>query len=528
MEETVMKKTLFVVAAVALLPFVACQKETLIPQNSAEEIEEIHASPVFTAVIGNTGTKTVFSFMNRKVFWEPTDSITVKDAAGDSAVYKVSNMNPDGSAEFTIREGETPLGEGPYRATYGTEPSKKQIWKAPTIIGNMPVFPVQPYMEAPETESSFTFEVKCGIIVIVLQSEGDLLTSVSVTRAPTDSTEEEVYTLCCEEPQSAAEWYGAFAVPAGSYNKFAFTNSKGLVHMKYNYIEPRLINPNQALIVSHFPMEGGTRIPFYLLPSEFSVGEDARVMFAAGNDYSCYDVYGDPQHLWEDNQYDIEPTSEYDNSRVGLFYWRSDKAAAEQYPADYGGSAFFASGPTDWDNYLHYYVDDGTVKSSRNFALSKEQWKYLLNLDGNGRSQDTIFAKAKVKGVNGLLVFPDGYDGVASGDGFSGLNKKTDGFPESNISEENWASLLADGVLFLPVAGRRWYDSDGSKVEFDSDAAQYWTSSLEDDSKTLDNDNAYYLDFGGNDIKFVAGSRKEGRAVRLAKPANAFFMASDD
>ena len=531
-----MKKTLFVVAAVALLPFVACQKETLIPQNSAEEIEEIHAPPVFTAVIGNTGTKTVYSAGYGKVSWEETDSITVKDAAGASAVYKVSKIDlATGKAEFKIREGETPLGEGPYRATYGTEPSKNQIWKAPDMTGEMPIFPVQPYMEALGTDNSFTFEVKCGIIVIRLQSKGDSLTSVSVTRAPTDSTEEEVYTLYCEEPQSADDmWLGAFVVPAGSYNKFAFTNSNGLVHMKYNYfdyLEPTLINPNQALIVSHYPYEDGTRIPFYLLPSEFSVGENARVMFAAGNDYFCYDEDGYYlQDLWEDNQYDIEPTSEYDNSRVGLFYWRSDKKADEQYPADYGGSAFFASGPANSDNYVSYYVDDGTAHSTRNFALSKEQWEYLLNLDGkeSGR-QGNRFAKAKFNNVNGLLVFPDGYDGVDSGDGFSApLNDKNVYFPESNISEENWASLLADGVLFLPVAGIRWYDSDGSKVEFDSDAAQYWTSSLEDDSKTSDDDNAYYLDFGGNDIKFVAGSRKEGRAVRLAKPANAFFMASDD
>ena len=514
-----MKKTLFVAAAVALLPFVACQKETLIPQNSAEEIEEIHASPVFTAVIGNAGTKTTVSMMG-KVNWEGTDSITVKDAAGASAVYKVSKINSDGSAEFLIREGETLLGEGPYSATYGTEPSKEQIWKKPDMTGGLPIFPLQLYMEADQTDDySFTFDVKCSVITFGLldQNDDDLIKSVRIIYTPKDSATEEVYTLDCEEPQFVADdntWFGSIVVPAGTLHKIVFTNSKGLVHMQYNY-SGEIDDKKQAQITMNnmFPIFYG-RMPYYLLPSEFSVGEDARVMFAAGNHYN--------NQLWEENQYDIASTEEYDPNHVGLFLWCKsiDNACGPSYYESDEG--FFAGGPDNNGTSVSY--GENTSASSRNFALSKEQWEYLLNLDGEESwRQGKRFAKARVKGVNGLLVFPDDYDGVTSGSGFSDLNDKSAGFPGSNISEENWASLLADGVLFLPVAGRRWYDSEGGTVAFDSEAAQYWTSSSEDNKNT-----AYYLDFGDSDIKFVSGSSDVGRAVRLAKPANAYFWHHDD
>lgn len=517
-----MKKTLFVAAAVALLPFVACQKETLIPQNSAEEIEEIRASPVFTAVIGNAGTKTTVSMVEEpcKVNWESTDSITVKDAAGASAVYKVSNINSDGSAEFTIREGET-LGEGPYTATYGTEPSKEQIWKEPTIVGEMPIFPLQLYMEAPQTDDySFKFDVKCGVITFfqLNQNDDDLIKSVRIFYTPTDSATEEVYTLRCEEPQFVADdntWFGSIVVPAGTLHKIVFTNSKGLVHMRYNYYG-EIDDEGQAQITMNkiYPIFYGP-MPYYLLPSEFSVGEDARVMFAAGNHY-CNDNY---DQLWEKNQYDIASTEAHDQTHVGLFLWcKQIYNACEPYYHE-SLEGFFAGNPDDFEASVSYYGNIASA-SSRNFALSKEQWTYLLNLDGKGRSQTNLFAKAKFNDVNGLLVFPDGYNGVTSGDGFSALNVKNADFPpeSENISEEDWASLLAAGVLFLPVAGKRWYDSDGSKVEFDSEAAQYWTSSSDDNKDT-----AYYLDFGDSDIKFDSSSSDVGRAVRLAKPANAYF-----
>jgi Fibrobacter succinogenes major domain (Fib_succ_major). len=153
-----MKKILiFTLAALAAL--VSCQKENLQTESSIGE------SLVFSATIDNGDTKATIAVDGTfaKIKWEATDEITITDASSNKAVYKVSSGAGTPSATFTIKEGETALGAGPYTASFGEEPSPDvaQIYSAAASI------PI--YMTAPSSETTdLSFSAQCGVLDLKL------------------------------------------------------------------------------------------------------------------------------------------------------------------------------------------------------------------------------------------------------------------------------------------------------------------------------------------------------------------------
>ena len=177
----------------------------------------------FTGTI-NAGTETTVDGTEGKYSWEweTTDEITVTDKDQKTAVYSIESIDKTtGRATFVYKSGDT-LGEGPYTATYGTEPAKFQVQtysKTPRKI----------YMTAPETSTnSFNFTVQCALMKINL-TKSVYVSSVAVTGTPTDGTET-TYTLA----YIVAPWIGSktsfyIAVPAGVYNKIVITDDEGKV-----------------------------------------------------------------------------------------------------------------------------------------------------------------------------------------------------------------------------------------------------------------------------------------------------------
>lgn len=83
-------------------------------------------------------------------------------------------------------------------------------------------------------------------------------------------------------------------------------------------------------------------------------------------------------------------------------------------------------------------------------ALSKDEWTHLLS----SRQDVNRYAKARVNGVAGLVLFPDGYSGIVSGTGFATANNSFNcGFPTNSIDSDDWAVMEAAGAVFLPVTG---------------------------------------------------------------------------
>lgn len=214
-----MKKIMIFAAFAAALSLASCQKEGLneVVKNDPSAVSE---SPVFTGTI-NPGTKTTVDAASGKVSWETTDEITVTDKDQKTAVYSIESIDgTTGRATFVYKSGDT-LGEGPYTATYGTEPAKVQTYsKTPGKI----------YMTAPETSTnSFNFTVQCALMEINLTKYGKYVSSVAVTGTLTDGTKT-TYILACIVPlwiKLTTSFY--IAVPAGVYNKILITADDGEV-----------------------------------------------------------------------------------------------------------------------------------------------------------------------------------------------------------------------------------------------------------------------------------------------------------
>ena len=210
-----MKKIMIFAAFAAALSLASCQQEGLneVVKNDPSAVSE---SPVFTGTI-NPGTKTTVDATEGKVSWETTDEITVTDKDQKTAVYSIESIDgTTGRATFVYKSGDT-LGEGPYTATYGTEPAKVQTYSAT---------PGKIYMTAPETSTnSFNFTVQCALMEINLTKSGESVSSVAVTGTPTGGTET-TYILTCTEAQSIESTKSFYiAVPAGVYNKIVITDS---------------------------------------------------------------------------------------------------------------------------------------------------------------------------------------------------------------------------------------------------------------------------------------------------------------
>ena len=210
-----MKKIMIFAAFAAALSLASCQKEGLneVVKNDPSAVSE---SPVFTGTI-NPGTKTTVDATEGKVSWETTDEITVTDKDQKTAVYSIESIDgTTGRATFVYKSGDT-LGEGPYTATYGTEPATDQTYSAT---------PGKIYMTAPETSTnSFNFTVQCALMEINLTKSWESVSRVAVTGTPTDGTET-TYILTCTEAQSIESTKSFYiAVPAGVYNKIVITDS---------------------------------------------------------------------------------------------------------------------------------------------------------------------------------------------------------------------------------------------------------------------------------------------------------------
>jgi len=247
------------------------------------------------------------------------------------------------------------------------------------------------------------------------------------------------------------------------------------------------------------------------LPGAFSVSDTAKVRFSRGN---LRAKYKSSSWKWDffDQQYEMNPyqvsagsrTAAASDTLIDLFCWGYD-AQGSINPVEATQRASFA----DW----------GTVISEGSWrSLSQAEWEYMIN-DGNklskARTQTNRFAKANVKGIKGLIIFPDGYYGTTAVSGVSGIaevNSTSAAFPTASIDSDVWMSMESKGCVFLPASGSRYSSSVGSVgVE-----GYYWSSSPGDNTNS-----SWTLTFGNAGCSTKAESENDfSCSVRLVTPAN--------
>ena len=449
-----MRKTFILAAVAALISLASCQKESFMESGASK-----NASPIFTASIAGA-TKTTVNVSDGKAAWELTDEITVTDASSVSAVYTVESIEATtGKATFAMKDGETALGDGPYTATYGTEPGIAQTYSA--TAGKL-------YMTAPATsDNSFTFTVQCGLMKLNLTKAGESVKSIAVTGTPTGGSET-TYTLTCTEAQSIASAKDFFiALPEGSYTKIVITNSSDKVctlnsaagvAVAANHIKPVTFGETKINFVPALPAGA--------LPGVFSVSANKKVYFSKGN------LYYDGSALNFEASQDAFNRS-YESSHVSHFTWSSTVAAAVGTSND--GDYLFCD-----EN--HKVAVNGS--EAIYYALSTEEWQYLFN--------NHSYKWGTVNDRNGCVIAPDGFAGTLA-----------DAYADD-------AALAADNLVFLPAAGFRMRSSDQDAFF----RGHYWSSTINDESR------AYGVYFYGS--KYTTNffldffeSRTYGCSVRL-------------
>jgi len=207
-------------------------------------------------------------------------------------------------------------------------------------------------------------------------------------------------------------------------------------------------------------------------------------------------------------------TSGWNGAGMGSCYqpYSTSMIAANYGPVgEYNLTGDFAN--ADWGVYNTGYLGSGWR------VLSKDEWVYLLNADGSKtdyRQDANRFAKARVNDVNGLIIFPDGYNGGTTlsplPTGVGNINNKGGGFPESSIDAAVWTAMEDSGVVFLPVAGYRYgqviYNEENT-------SAHYWTSTCRDEEL------AFFFAFSSSNVNPKTHSyRSCGCNVRLVRIAD--------
>ena len=254
------------------------------------------------------------------------------------------------------------------------------------------------------------------------------------------------------------------------------------------------------------------------LIGQFSVSADKKVYFSKGNLQATYNgsawTWAFAANQWSyignaaANNAINGNKSVSENGTVDLFGWSTSTTYLgihnSRDEVDYSGDF------VDWGSHADVKAGIGSGWCT----LSKDEWLYLFNTrfaSTVGGTENGRYAKAKVKDVQGVILFPDTYthpDGVTAP---TGVNATDDtGWNSNNYSSADWTKMEKNGAVFLPAAGYR----DEADVDYVGDDGYYWSSSANGD------EDAHYVYFAESDDlpEVTYTSRYCGHSVRLVRP----------
>ena len=255
-------------------------------------------------------------------------------------------------------------------------------------------------------------------------------------------------------------------------------------------------------------VDGGKTATCAVVVGKFSVGTGTKVEFSPGSLW-----YDGSAFYFETSQ--TAYTTAWNSKHIDRFLWSPKKDVAVGTSTSVSGttSDVFFTNKTQTTANPDFHVN-GETGTNQWRTLSKAEWVYLLNTgnaSSDARTDKNRFAKAMVKGVKGLLIFPDGYNGSTPVSGITGVaavNSTSAGFPTSSVPNETWTSMESSGVVFLPVAGHR----HGTGMLDVGSLGIYWSSTYETTAA------AYMLSFSSSSVLPQDDiNRYHGCSVRLVR-----------
>ena len=255
-------------------------------------------------------------------------------------------------------------------------------------------------------------------------------------------------------------------------------------------------------------------------PKEFSVSGDKTVVFSPGN-LQYIGSAETPYWKFADYQLDRLGNTTGQNSTAtnvdrDLFGWATSGYNGKNpwmtsiTDTNYGPaitSGEWTSDSDEWDWGVHNTISNGGSYSWR--TLTADEWPYLLG----DRSCSPRYAQAKVAGVNGLILFPDGYTHPSGVAAINNADSDVDDYSDNTFDSAAWTLLEQTGCVFLPTTGLR----DGTDVRGVNLVGCYWSSTA------FDNSNARGLYFLGGYVHYHYNDdqyRRIGYSVRLVRDIN--------
>ena len=240
-----------------------------------------------------------------------------------------------------------------------------------------------------------------------------------------------------------------------------------------------------------------------LLSGVFSVSSTKKVKFSKGNLR-----YASGTWSFFNNQYD--------------YYTSYSADAWDHFGWSTSATTYGMSTSTTSSDYSFNFVDWGsnsdlqTALGTGWFTLSSAESIYLFNT----RSASTVggtsngrYAKAKVNGVWGVILFPDTYthpDGVTAPVGVNAGDAT--GWNGNNYTIADWTKMESAGCVFLPAAGYR----DGSSAVSPGIFGAYWSATSSGKATAYSAYDFVYYYSGYLDPAFT-NTRNLGFCVRLVR-----------
>jgi len=310
---------------------------------------------------------------------------------------------------------------------------------------------------------------------------------------------------------SAGDKYVAVASGV-AFNAFEFTAGKSATNWAYKKSTSSAMTSVNT-IYSIGKVSDWTYVSDGSLWAKFTTGASTKVRFAKGNMYYDGSAYKFEARQFDFRHFNGKPgdAASFDgvitttpSGTVGSFMWVKNSGTAKKpYDEEWGYSEtnstsdiFFTNATADTPNTSF------TCNGATNFwrTLSGTEWDYLLN----GRNQTVRYAKAKVKGVTGLVIFPDAYCGTAAGEGLAAVNDPSASYPETSMAEATWTAMESESCVFLPIAG---YRSSAGISEVGVNG-RYWSSTTNNTTR------AFHLFIPNGNLMTTLYNRAYGFSVR--------------
>lgn len=195
-------------------------------------------------------------------------------------------------------------------------------------------------------------------------------------------------------------------------------------------------------------------------------------------------------------------TSGYNHGANAYQPWSTSTHYSDYYAYGNGRNNLYdQTGQADWG--YNAISNGGNTENIGWRTLRKDEWSYLMS--ERTTTTGIHFATAVVDGTNGMLLFPDDWDGSYP---INEPDKYSADFTNNMVSLADWTILESNGVVFLPAAGIR---AEGTQVLYVQTGSIYWASTAQS------NDLAYSMYFvvGEKHRGVDANYRESGASVRL-------------